>query len=513
MLGVVRRASLRSIADSRGPWPAPWSVNCRVDDPFDRRLRGGSRPGLTKFVSDDMGTTIADIASINTSSTTGTSEVLFVLVDSTVKTVENGTTTTRVAYLTDSSGNILTDASSNQLVASTVSAPSTGFLVTGQQYVFAVGTSAIVKMDPKTGQADNLAASSGTVPTGSTFGAVYRDRLCLSGKDNAIYMSRLGDYTDWNFGAYFDDTGRAIPFQLSLSADVGAKPTAMIACKDDYLICASDRTLWIVRGDPSTGSLERISETVGIVDSRAWCKIDDSIVFLAKDGLYQVGADGSGLSPLTTGTIPDELRSIDTSTTTVSIGYEHDRLAFHIFLRTSGGSDTHWVYELASNAFQPVRFQNTHSPLAVCQHQGELLLAGSDGFIRKIGGDDDDGSNIESHVILGPLQIGSRNEFGRLINMHAMLAAGSGTVTWRIVPGDTAETAADNAKLAIEAFQAGSDYSSYYHSSGTWTAGRAVMSYPRTRAVWCCLWLQSTAKWAYEGATIETMTSGKWRGG
>ena len=102
----------------------------------------------------------------------------------------------------------------------------------------------------------------------------------------------------------------------------------MIACKDAYLICATARSLWVVHGDPTTGRLDRISERVGIIGSRAWVKIDQTIVFLAEDGLYQVFADGSSLTPLTPETIPAELRDVDTSTTTVSIGYEHDRKAF-----------------------------------------------------------------------------------------------------------------------------------------------------------------------------------------
>jgi hypothetical protein len=513
MLGVVRRNSLRSAPDTRGPWPTPWAVNVRVEDNLDRRLRGGSRPGLTKFVSDDFGSVIADMASIHLSSSAGgATEVLLVLVDSSIKTVEGGTVTTQVAYLTDESGNILTDANENRIVVSSGSAPSNGFLVTGQQRVFAVTTSGVTRMDPKTGQVDALAASAGTIPTNCTFGAVYRDRLCLSGQDNAIYMSRQKNYTDWAYGKSVGDEGRAVPFQLSLGADVGPKPTAMIPCMDSYLLCGTARSLWVVQGDPTAGgALKRVSETVGIIGSRAWTKVDQSIVFLSSDGLYSVGADGSDLK-LMSDAIPDELRSINVSTTTVSLGYDQDRSAFHIYLRTSGGSDTHWLYEPVAEAFWPMRLQNTHSPLVVCQHGGDMLLAGSDGYIRTVTGTNDDGAGIQSHVALGPFRLGQPGFFGRMINMHAMLAAGGGRVNWRIVTGDSAEECADNVKTAIEAFQAGTSYSSYVKASGNWGSGRAIMSYPRVRAVWCCLWLQSTDRWAFEGLTVETVLSGMWRG-
>ena len=64
--------------------------------------------------------------------------------------------------------------------------------------------------------------------------------------------------------------------------------------------------------------------------------------------------------------------------------------------------------------------------------------------------------------------MGSPGYFGRMLKMHAMLASGSGAVNWRVVTGDTAEEAADNAKTAIETFQSGGDYSSYVKASGNW---------------------------------------------
>jgi hypothetical protein len=507
MRGVVRREALRSAPDARGPWPAAWAVNVRAEDNIARRLRGGSRPGLTKFVNDDMGTTISDMVSINVSSAAGgASEVLLVLVDSSIKVVENGTTTALVAYLTNEAGQTITNEDEVPITISEGSVPATGFLVTGQQKAFAVTTSGVTKIDPKTGQIETLAAVAGTIPTNCTFGAVYRDRLCLSGQDNAIYMSRQGVYGDFDFGASSDDTARAVPFQLALSADIGARPTAMIPCMDAYMVCATHRSLWVVHGDPAAnGALRRISETIGIIGSKAWVKIDSTIVFLSEDGLYQVQADGSGLTPLSTA-IPDELRDMDLVTTTIALGWEQDRRAFHIYLRTADGSDTHWVYETVSQAFWPVWMQDSHSPRVVCQHKRELLLAGADGYIRKVTGDSDDGAAITSHVVFGPFRLGIKGHYGRMINLHASLAAGSGRVNWRILTGDTAEEAAANAKTAIESFRSGASYSSLVKQSGNWTAGRSIMVYPRVRGIWCCLWLQSTDKWAFESMMFDTMS-------
>lgn len=506
MLGVVRRGTLRTQPGFKGPWPTPWAVNVRVEDAIDRRLRGGSRSGLTKLVADHLGSSISDMIPVNVSSASGgAKEVLLVLVDSGITVIDNGVMTRLVAYLTNEAGDVITNEDEVPITVGEGTVPASGFLVAGQQKVFAVTTAGVTKIDPKTGQVDDLLPVAGTIPTSCTFGAIYRDRLCLSGQDNAIYMSRQGVYGDFGFGANFDDQQRALAFQLSLGAEIGAAPTAMIPCMDNYLLCATSRSLWVVQGDPTSGgALRRVSEATGIVGSKAWVKIDQTIVFLARDGLYQVQADGSGLKPLSTTTIPDELRNVIVPTTNPALGYDHDRQAFHIYLRTSGGSDTHWMYEIATEAFWPMRLQDRHSPRAVCRHMGNLLLAGNDGYVRKASGDNDDGTAIESHVILGPFRLGMQAHFGRMMNLHAMLAAGGGRVNWRILTGDTAEEAADNAKTAIEAFQSGASYSSLVKGSGNWKAGRSIMVYPRVRAIWCCIWLQSTDKWAFEGLLVNT---------
>lgn len=505
--GVNRRLAERR-PEKRGSYPCPWAVNVRMDDNFDRRLRGGSRPGLTKFVANDFGTTIADMVSIDVSSTAGVEEILFVLADSTILT---GDAVTLVGYLLDPNGDTLTDDAGNKILVSSVAAPATAFLVTGQQHVFAITTSGITKMGAQSGQVDPVIATGGTIPTNQTFGAVYRDRMCLAGDDNVIYMSRQGDYSNWDFGKDVGDNGRAVAFQLALGADVGPLPTAMIAHKDSSLLLASVRTLWVVRGDPTTGTFQRVSENVGIVSSKAWCKVEDTVYFLSNEGIYKVGADGSGLAPVSENSVPVELRNVNTATTTVMLGYEHDRLAIHVYLKTAAGTDTHWVYELATESWWPVRLQDDHSPLAVCQHQGKLLLGGVDGYVRYIGGDDDDGTTIESHVIIGPMKLGSIDRAGIINMLHGILAAGSGTVTWRIVIGAYAEEAADNAKLAIEAFQASGSYGTYVSFTDTWTAGRSKAQYPRVSSGWACIWLQSTAKWSFEGATMQVKRSGRYR--
>jgi hypothetical protein len=122
-----------------------------------------------------------------------------------------------------------------------------------------------------------------------------------------------------------------------------------------------------------------------------------------------------------------------------------------------------------------------------------------------------DKNRSDSHVLLGPFQLGEAHAYGRVLNLQGNIAAGSDDVTWRLVAGDTAEEAAANGKAAIEAELAGNDYSDYVEAEGTWSAGRAHITYPRTRAIWCCLWLHSEGDWAYENAAMTVTPSGRWR--
>ena len=509
--GVNRRMPERP-KQRRGSYPCPWAVNVCNEDNIEQRIRGGSRVGLTKFVAGNFGTSISDIVSINLSSATGSTEVLFVLTGSSIKTVTSGVVGTPISYLgRDAGADVLVDSSGRNMLSSAASPPSSGFLVTGQQLVLAVNSSSITTLDAKTGKTDSVIPSAGTVPTGCTFGAVYRDRLILAGSDNTIYSSKMGDYSNWDYGRDVSDASRAIFWQLALAAEVGSKPTAMIASNDNSLIIASKNSLWILSGDPSGGQLKRISGDIGIVSSKAWCVTDGTIFFLSDCGVYKIGSDGSGLAMVSEKALPVELKDINVSTTTVMMEYEKDRKIVHVYLKTSGGNDTHWIYELQTEAWWAVRLQNNHSPLAVCKHEGEVVLAGVDGYVRKIGGNDDDGTAIESHVVIGAMRLGTVDKAGIANMLHGVLGTGSGTVTWRLVVGESAEEASDNAKLAIEAFQASNDYSSYVKHTDTWTAGRSLAQYPRVRSLWCCIWLQSTEKWAFEGATMQSKQSGRYR--
>ena len=86
------------------------------------------------------------------------------------------------------------------------------------------------------------------------------------------------------------------------------------------------------------------------------------------------------------------------------------------------------------------------------------------------------------------------------------LAAGSGTVNWRIVTSDTAEGAVDDAVTDIEA-----GTTTNVSRSGTFTAGYSRLKYPRVRGAWAVVWLNSAARWSSEAVKLFIKRLGRLR--
>jgi hypothetical protein len=237
---------------------------------------------------------------------------------------------------------------------------------------------------------------------------------------------------------------------------------AVVPHKDAYLLCFTASQTWVLHGDPATGALRRVSDQVGIIGASAWCVAHDTVYFLSSLGLYSVGADGSGLKAVSEDKIPEDLSGV--VDTACVLTYQHSDRGVYI-TRSSGVS---WFYDTAREHFWPY-----------------------------------DTSTTQSHILIGPLRLGPLNQNGLLQTIHGIIAASSGTVTWRIVGADTAEGACDNGKTAITAALASTDFDAYVDADGTWTAGRSYTSYPRVRRPWIVLWLSGTATWAYESVILE----------
>lgn len=508
--GVVRRRGYADPLPRDGPYPTPWATNVRPEDPGTRRVRGGARPGLTKQLDGALGTAIPAMTRVVTAAPDALDEVLVALVDGELTVVDGSTATSPRGALATEAGLLLLTEGGQVLLAGSGSVP-TGdvVLASRNQWVYAIRAAGVTAIHARTGVVDTL-----TTPAGCTHGCVYRDRLVLAGADNAIFASRQGDPTDWDYGADAEDAGRAVAFQLAEAAEIGDVVTALMPYADAYLLAATSDGLWILRGDPAAeGTLRQVSRHVGAVGPTAWCQVEGSLVFLARDGLYRVGADGSDLTPLSEQSLPQELQDLDGGTTSIALVYSHSERGVYLFLTPATGAGTHWFYDLVSGGFWPDIYQEDHQPQSACQYGQHVLLAGQDGYLRRIGGDDDDGEAIPSHLLLGPVRFGPATVTGLMREVVAALGEESGTVHWRVITGGSAEDVAERGKEAIEKHLAGDTVGALAltRGGGTFTAGRGRVQYPRVHGVWFMVWLYSSAAWAYEWLSLDGLVAGRWR--
>ena len=309
----------------------------------------------------------------------------------------------------------------------------------------------------------------GATPEARPCPTVYRDRT-LTFSENAITASRVGDAVDTDMSSDVSDMMRPAMFQFSEADQIAPDVVALVPHKDHHLLCFSATETWVQQGDPLNGPRRRVSDQVGIVGKNAWCIAHDAVYFLSARGLYVVGADGSGLKPLSEDYIPEDLLAL--AGNDILLDYDHATRGVSIHLPTAPS----WFYDAERGGFWPF---NT--------------------------------GVAQSHVLLGPFRLSQDDYYGRILDIHGNMATGSADVTWAIVPGKTAEEAAANGKLAIEAAVAANSFAAYIHRTGTWSAGRSHRSYPRTRAIWCCIWISATGTWAYEAVTLKRIESGKWR--
>ena len=319
----------------------------------------------------------------------------------------------------------------------------------------------------------HVTADPGNDAPGSSHDAdcIYRDRF-IRPVNQAIYASRQFDYTDWDMSSDISDTGRPWPvLQLSEAGEIGGNITALAPHKDAYLLAATSGSLWAVHGDLTVeGRLHNISRDVGMVGPKAWCRDHlDRYYFLSNHGLYTIGASGDGLQALSEDVVPEQLTGITDADTVLE--YDHETRSVRIYIPTAS---VNWLFETERQGFWPF----------------------------KVG--------ASSHVAIGPVRLGDGQTYGRVIRMHGITATGSANVTWRVLVADTAEQVSASAKAAIETLVA-SGTPANIHSSGTWTAGVNHRSYPRARGLFMILLLSSSGTWGWEGCSIETAPSGKWR--
>lgn len=308
--------------------------------------------------------------------------------------------------------------------------------------------------DPAAGTLTTMVATAGTEPTGCSIIALYRDRLVFAGdylNPQQWYMSAMSDPLDYDYGV--EGATAAVSGATSRAGVIADPVTAIAPHSDLCMIMASRTTLWIMRGDPVSGTLDNISYDIGIISQGAWCHTADGwMCFLSADGVYVIPNQCGQSSPerLSRAKIPEELLDIDPTMYAVSMAYDIRDVGVHLWVTSlvEGLESQHWWIDWQNKSFWRVEVPLEKQPTVVCQRRdrpdlaSSVMLGSSDGYIRRFNRDatDDDGDEFSAYVLFSPtVGMGTQELIAKSIS--AKLAAGSADITWHIYAGETVESA------------------------------------------------------------------------
>lgn len=487
----------------------PVGYNVRAFD-SQGRDRGGSRPGIEKFIATKPNSTTYIIQGLSCLVTTSGSPVqssqsgrdvrLVAVHAGSVYYVAAGNTTWSTA--TNSTGET-PPLNATGLVQSTVN---------NQLLFFADGTN-WVYYDPFDNVLRVWAATDGTLPSDNEGNlprliCTWRGRIVLSGillDPSLIVMSKVSDPFNYDYAPPLP-----VPADAAWSGAVGPQGlmsdvvTALIPYSDDVLIVGMDSSIAIFRGDPNYGgSIDLVTKAIGIAWGEAWCMDPSGVVyfFSNRTGIFAFvpGQQPQRISQ----SIDPLLVDIDTGAYGIRLQWNDRFQQLHVWvtLLDYPAPATHYVWEQRVQAWWQDTFTDENmNPLASVTFDGNnpgdrVALIGSwDGYVRSISSDatDDDGETIQAEVWIGPF-LTKYNDEVTLREVQGVFGIGSGDVAYSVYVGETAEEALSSTSVA----------------SGTWTEGRNWTDGVRRSGNAAYIQLSSSDEFALENIRCLVDTGGK----
>lgn len=400
----------------------------------------------------------------------------------------------------------------------------------GQGAMYFVDGFSIVKLDLATRTVVAYAATAGTLPTNVTGVVLWRDRLIFYGDRSSpqnFYMSRLGVYTDFDYSQI--DPAAAFAGNASTAGHIGDPIVSMIPFADDQLMIAGDHNMWMMRGDPAAGgSIDLMSDAVGILGQFAWCKAPDGTVYFAgTGGLYKVR--GEAFEEIISNRFPF-FNAIQRTSTYLNLAWDRDRQGMWIMacpVNTSTSLNRNLWYDGRTDGYFPMGLPDAWGPVSMCVYDGDnpgdraLLMGGRGGLIFKLADTayDDDGGAFNCSFFVGPTKPGGA------MSMYGTTMPGSdlseGIVNQLdVIFGEAITTAPANSFQATVQLCTGHDaYNALNNSilrTKTFTAaGRQTRWITRTRGV--SLFLNVTTNsalgkyFSFERATGNVIPAGRER--
>ncbi len=487
-------------------------VNVRSFEPGTGRARGGSRPGLAKYIATQVNGASALVQGINVVSGVGYSAP-----GGGVQSSQSGRVVTLVAV---SGGTVkVADAGAAAYTAvtnGTGALNATGVIMSaanGQKLWFADGTNYKV-YDPETNSVSAWTATAGTLPVDSAGNkprliCTWRGRTVVSGlvKDpQNIFFSAVSDPTDFDYSPASVTPTQAVAANLSNLGLVGDVVTALIPYSDDVLLIGCDHHFYRLTGDPMLGGqIDLVSDAIGCAWGEAWCKDSSGNVFFMSNRMSVYRLSPGSPPVRISQAIEPLLSAVNTGTKTIRLIWSDRDQGLHVFISTTAaaGSNTHYFFEARSGSWWQDGFANNgHSPLVACTFDGNtatdrVVLIGSwDGYVRYFDqdADDDDGTSIFSSVTLGPILTKDLDDV-MFKEAQAVLGTASGDVTFNVHVGATAEAALASTSVL----------------TGTWAGGRNLSTLIRRAGHACYIKLNASTPWAMEVIRCLIGTAGKVR--
>lgn len=501
-------------------------VNVRGYDAMQSRFRGGSRPGLTKYVSTQpngaspiQGMGIMSVTGLTAPvggvqpSLSGRIIYLVVVVNGSVRYTWPGAN----IWVTPTGGNAIfnttgivrmTYATNSRLAATGVAAGApTMYICDGNHaYRFNPAAGAVGIMTGGVASSNGWGIGGGGVSfphsgTGQGSGpallGTWRGRILVSGISNDptnIFASAVGDGTNWNYAPTSITANQAWALNSSPSfGQIGDFVSGLVPINDDNLLVLGDSTISIIRGDPMAGGqFQRLLSGIGGYFGNAWCIEPEGVVYFLSNRLGVYRFDQFSYPKRISQHIDPILQQLVGGPVTVSMVWDDWLQGLHIFITntaTPTTATTHYFWERRTGAWWQDKFASgSHNPLCGVTFDGNnpndrrALIGCNDGYVRylDLANGTDDGTSISSSVTIGPIATGMASMMIR--DLKAYLDTASSAVNWTIQSGFTPQAALTNPGK----------------SAGTWLPGNNSNAFPRVSGKAMYLILSSSSQWALE---------------
>lgn len=249
-----------------------------------------------------------------------------------------------------------------------------------------------------------------------TVACTWRGRIVLGASvDNPqnFLMSKVGDPLNFD---YADTTAAAaVAGNAARTGYIGEPIVALLPASDDSLFIGGDHNLWLIHGDLADGgSIDLISDAIGMLGPQAWTKSPDgTIYFLGTGGLFRMTPGGSAPENISNDKWNEYFAQIDRGAYYALLEWDRDNYQVHVFLTPVNPTTAiHLIYDIRLQSFWPMTYPNSHGPVCTYLYDGDaatdraILLGGRDGYIRKFSSTatNDDGTAISSYIVLGPVK-------------------------------------------------------------------------------------------------------------